>query len=124
MSIFKKNFGENYKQDKKAYKEYKQRVENLPKEYQIVMKSVQKYLWTAGSMDGSLDTMYKIIELFEEGVVDGKNVLDIIGADVAAFAKNMVETSIGKTYEDTVATKINANVEKQLKKYSVITKDY
>ncbi|MFZ2538026.1 MAG: DUF1048 domain-containing protein [Oscillospiraceae bacterium] len=116
MSFLEKIFGENYKQDKKAYKEYKQHVENLPEEYQIVMKAVQKYIWTAGSMDGSLDTIYKIIELFEEGVVDGKKVLDITGSDVAAFAKNMAETSSGKTYEGTVASKINANVEKQFKK--------
>lgn len=123
MLFLEKIFGENYKTDKKKYNEYKQRVENLPKEYQIVMKAVQEYIWKVGSMDGSLDTIYKIIELFEEGVADEKNVMDIIGSDVAGFAKNMSKTSNGRTYEDVVASRINNNVEKQLKNDSTITKD-
>src|SRR5215470_1486454 len=75
------------------------RVKALPPDYQIVYKEIQRYLFKVGPVDlpdGSLLT--GIVDFFEQGVVDGKGVLELIGNDVAAFCDDLVKDS--RTHAD------------------------
>jgi DNA-binding ferritin-like protein (Dps family) len=60
---------------------------------------MQKYLFKVGPVslsDGLL--LPGIVDFFEEGVAEGKGVLELIGTDVAAFCDDLVKDS--RTYAD------------------------
>lgn len=60
---------------------------------------MQQYLFKVGPVslsDGLL--LPGIVDFFEEGVAEGKGVLELIGTDVAAFCDDLVKDS--RTYAD------------------------
>ncbi|MFH9893076.1 DUF1048 domain-containing protein [Streptomyces luteogriseus] len=84
---------------KKQWRAHVARVKALPPDYQIVYKEMQKYLFKVGPVslsDGPL--LPGIVDFFEEGVAEGKRVLDLIGTDVAAFCDDLIKDS--PTYAD------------------------
>ncbi|MGA5507267.1 DUF1048 domain-containing protein [Streptomyces umbrinus] len=84
---------------KKQWRAHVARVKALPPDYQIVYKEMQKYLFKVGPVslsDGLL--LPGIVDFFEEGVAEGKGVLELIGTDVAAFCDDLVKDS--RTYAD------------------------
>ncbi|SFT12771.1 DUF1048 domain-containing protein [Paenibacillus sp. BC26] len=84
---------------KKEWRAHVARVKALPKDYQIVYKEIQKYLFKVGPVDlteGGL--LSDIVDLFEEGAASGKGVLEVTGNDVAAFCDELIKDS--KTYAD------------------------
>ncbi|MGE7920776.1 DUF1048 domain-containing protein [Viridibacillus sp. NPDC093762] len=101
MEMFKKMMG-----DKKEYKMMMARVESLPKDYQFVFKKIQNYMWkfsAAGSGMDMLHIQYELIELFEAGAAEGRQVIEITGNDVASFADELVanaKTYVAKYRED------------------------
>ena len=74
---------------KKQWRAHMARVKALPPDYQIVYKEIQRYLFKVGG--GTL--LSGIVDFFEEGVADGKGVLEIIGSDGAAFCDDLVKDS-------------------------------
>ncbi|REE81038.1 DNA-binding ferritin-like protein (Dps family) [Paenibacillus taihuensis] len=84
---------------KKEWRAHVARVKALPKDYQIVYKEIQKYLFKVGPVDlteGGL--LSGIVDLFEEGAASGKGVLEVTGSDVAGFCDELIKDS--KTYAD------------------------
>ena len=84
---------------KKQWRAHTARVKALPPDYQIVYKEIQKYFFKVGPTDladGNL--LSGIVDFFEEGVADGKGVLELIGTDVAAFCDDLLKDS--RTYAD------------------------
>lgn len=109
--MFKKMLG-----DKKEYKKMMARVEALPEDYKFVFKKIQNYMWsfTAGNGMDMLHIQYELIELFEAGASEGRQVLDITGDDVASFADELVanaRTYFAKNRED-----LNQSILERLKK--------
>ena len=79
---------------KKQWRAHMARVKALPPDYQIVYKEIQRYFFKVGPVgldDGSL--LSDIVDFFEQGVADGKGVLELIGNDVAAFADDLIKDS-------------------------------
>ena len=100
MELFKKLIG-----DKKEYKMMMARVEELPEDYQFVFKKIQDYMWkfSAGNGMDMLHMQYELIDLFEAGSAEGRQVLEITGEDVASFADELVanaKTYVAKYRED------------------------
>jgi Uncharacterized protein conserved in bacteria len=85
---------------KKEWRAHIMRVKTLPKDYQIVYKEIQKYLFKVGPVEltEGTDLLSGIVDLFEEGANLGKGVLEVTGSDVAAFCDNLIKES--KTYAD------------------------
>jgi DNA-binding ferritin-like protein (Dps family) len=84
---------------KKQWRAHMARVKALPRDYQIVHREIQKYFFKVGPVeltDGSL--LPDLLDFFEQGVADGKGVLELIGNDVAAFCDDLVKDS--RTYAD------------------------
>ncbi|MED7931458.1 DUF1048 domain-containing protein [Nonomuraea sp. LP-02] len=84
---------------KKQWRAHMARVKALPPDYQVVYKEMQRYYFKVGPvdlLDGSL--LSGIVDFFEEGVADGKGVLELIGDDVAAFADELIKDS--RTYAE------------------------
>lgn len=100
---------------KKEWRAHVARVKALPKDYQIVYKEIQKYLFKVGpvELNEGIDLLSGIVDFFEEGVALGKGVLEVTGNDVAAFCDELVKDS--KTYADIYQESINKEVSKAIK---------
>lgn len=101
---------------KKEWRAHMARVKALPKDYQIVYKEIQKYLFKVGpiQLTGETGVLSGIVDLFEEGVTLGKGVLEVIGSDVAAFCDDLIKDS--KTYADIYQESVDKEVNKAMKK--------
>jgi DNA-binding ferritin-like protein (Dps family) len=75
---------------KKQWRAHMARVKGLPPDYQIVYKEIQRYLFKVG---GNGRLLSGIVDFFEEGAAAGKEVLELIGNDVAAFCDDLVNAS-------------------------------
>lgn len=111
LEIFKKMLG-----DKKEYKMMMARVEALPEDYQFVFKKIQNYMWqfSAGNGMDMLHIQYELIELFEGGAAEGRQVLEITGEDVATFADELVANA--KTYVAKYREDLNKSIMDELGK--------
>jgi DNA-binding ferritin-like protein (Dps family) len=107
---------------KKEWRAHVARVKALPKDYQIVYKEIQKYLFKVGPLEltEGTDLLAGIIDLFEEGTALGKGVLEVTGSDVAAFCDDLIKDS--KTYADIYQESANQEVNKAIKKATDKTK--
>lgn len=92
---------------KRAWKAHKARVRELPKDYQIVYKEIEKYLYKIGPVElsSSIDLLSGIIDLFEEGALRGQDVLKVTGKDVGKFCDELIKDSI--TYSEIYQEKIS-----------------
>jgi DNA-binding ferritin-like protein (Dps family) len=102
--------------DKKEYKQQMARVEALPEDYQFVFKKIQKYMWNfaAGNGYDMLKVHYELIDLFEAGASEGKQVLEITGEDVASFCDELLHNA--KTYMENWHEKLNHDIMKKFGK--------
>lgn len=101
---------------KKEWRAHMARVKALPRDYQIVYKEIQKYLFKVGPVELNDGTglLSGIIDLFEEGAALGKGVLEVTGSDVAAFCDDLIKDS--KTYADIYQQSVDKEVYKAIKK--------
>lgn len=101
---------------KKEWRVHIARVKMLPRDYQIVYEEVQKYLYKVGpiELNEGIDLLSGIVDLFEEGVLLGKGVLEVTGNDVAAFCDDLIKDS--KTYADIYQEVIDKKINKAIKK--------
>ena len=84
---------------KKQWRAHMARVKALPPDYRIVYKEMQRYIFKVGPVDLLDGTLLSgIVDFFEEGVAAGKGVLELIGADVAAFCDDLIKDS--RTHAD------------------------
>ncbi|MET1249983.1 DUF1048 domain-containing protein [Sporolactobacillus sp. STCC-11] len=107
---------------KKEWLAHMARVKALPKDYQIVYKEVQKYLFKVGPVELTDGTglLSGIVDLFEEGASVGKGVLEVTGRDVATFCDDLIKDS--KTYADIYQESVNQAINKAMKKVTNKTK--
>jgi DNA-binding ferritin-like protein (Dps family) len=94
------------------------RVKALPQDYQIVYRELQKYLFKVGPVELTEGTglLSGVVDLFEEGAVMGKGVLEMTGRDVAAFCDDLIKDS--KTYADIYQETMDQEVSKTMKKHT------
>lgn len=85
---------------KKEWRAHMARVNTLPRDYQLVYKEIQRYLFKVGPVELTEGTglLSGIVDLFEEGAASGKAVLEVTGSNVAAFCDDLIKDS--KTYAD------------------------
>ena len=101
---------------------FESRAQKLPKDYQIVYKEIQKYLFKVGPVELTEGTelLSGIIDLFEEGATSRKDVLEVTGSDVAAFCDDLIKDS--KTYADIYQESVDQEVSKAMQKVTDKTK--
>ena len=102
--------------EKKEWKAHVARVKALPKDYQIVYKEIQNYLFKVGPVELSqgIGLLEGIVDLFEEGASTGRGVLEVTGSDVAAFCDDLIKDS--KTYADIYQEAVDKKVNKAMNK--------
>jgi DNA-binding ferritin-like protein (Dps family) len=99
--------------DKKEWKAMEARAKALPKDYQIVYDEIKQYIWKS-SAQGSIDIFKGLLDLFEEGVANGRSALEITGGDVAAFCDELSPGA--KMYADRWREELNHGIAKKLGK--------
>lgn len=107
---------------KKEWRAHVARVKVLPKDYGIVYKEIEKYLFKVGPVEltDGISLLSGIVDLFEEGAALGKGVLEMTGSDVAAFCDDLIKDS--KTYADIYQESTNQQVNKAIKSATEKTK--
>lgn len=102
--------------DKKEYRDQMARVAALPEDYRFVFEKMQSYLWSFASGDGfdMLKTQYDLIDLFELGAAQGKQVLDVTGEDVASFCDELMRGN--KLWTDGVRNRLNRRMQRGRKR--------
>jgi len=110
------NFIKKILDDKKEYKEMMARVEALPGDYPETYKKICNYMWgfASGSGMDMLRIQYDLIDLFEAGAADGKNVLELTGEDVTAFANGLIDQA--KRWDDKLRNDLNKSILNQVGK--------
>ena len=107
-------------EEKKEWRAHMARVKALPKDYQIVYKEIQKYIFKVGTVEfrDSTDLLSGIVDFFEEGASLGKEVLEVTGSDVAAFCDDLIKDSktYADIYQESVDQKVNNAIKKAIKK--------
>lgn len=104
------NFIQKMLNDKKEYKEMMARVEALPGDYSEVYKEICNYMWgfASGSGMDMLRIQYDLIDLFEASAADGKDVLEVTGEDVTAFANGLADQA--KRWDDKLRNNLNKSI--------------
>jgi DNA-binding ferritin-like protein (Dps family) len=104
------------KADKRAFRDYRRRVDALPTEYNIVMNEIQAYLWSGGPgvLDGGLDMLYDVLALFESAAAEGREALAVTGDDVIAFCDELVRQWRSRTWQGDMREKFNKRIHKKL----------
>ncbi len=110
------NFIKKILGDKKEYKDMMARVEALPGDYPEVYQKICSYMWgfSSGSGMDMLRIQYGLIELFEDAAADGKDVLEVTGEDVTAFANELADQA--KRWDDKFRHNLNKSVLKRVGK--------
>ncbi|SFF57564.1 DNA-binding ferritin-like protein (Dps family) [Halobacillus alkaliphilus] len=109
MSIFEKITGSLA--DKREWRAMEARAKALPSDYYNAYKAIQKYMWTTGGPSNWQDTRRifgGILDLFEEGVAEGKQVTELTGEDVAEFCDELVKDE--ETWKDKYRNKLNDTI--------------
>ena len=76
--------------DKRRWREYKARVQELPADYRTTVDALERYLMYAGAMSKGdvLVAMHSdLVGLFERAATDGTPVRAIVGDDPVDFAE-------------------------------------
>jgi DNA-binding ferritin-like protein (Dps family) len=103
------------KMTRAMYKELNERVKALPRDYQVVFKEISTYLLQMASGEAGLVNMqFDIVDMFEAGARDGKDVLDIVGKDVIGFCDGLLEAVPEHTWIGRMKTSMNQSIHKKL----------
>jgi DNA-binding ferritin-like protein (Dps family) len=102
------------KKDKEIWRALQKRVQTLPDDYLFVYKKLQDYMFGQAGGDGRdmVALLSDLVDIFEEGVADGREVRSIIGDDPAAFADELVRNA--HTWQNDTRTKLNQSIDKKL----------
>lgn len=95
---------------KKEWQALQKRAKNMPQDYQIVYQEIQKYFLKVIVVNfPSEDPFTEVLDVLEEGAAYNKDVLRVVGPDVAEFADSFIidhpllsETDAEKKADDKV----------------------
>lgn len=77
---------------KKEWRALQKRANQLPNDYRIVYKEIQKYFMKVDPVNLASDfqPLVDLLDLFEDNAQQEKSVLQVTGEDVAAFADGLL----------------------------------
>lgn len=102
------------RESKREYSKNMARVAALPDDYRFVYEKIVVYIWSFAGGTGMdmLKTQYDLIELFEEGAAQGKNVLDVTGTDAASFCDELIREN--RLWTDGLRRRLNRKINRRL----------
>ena len=89
--------------EKKRWRQYKARKEQLPSSYRTAIDGIERYLMYAGSIvkgDVFMRMLDDLADLIERAAADGTPIRDIVGDDPVEFAEAFAAAYAGKRWID------------------------
>lgn len=83
--------------EKRKYRQTMKRVEALPDDYRKAFKKIKNYIYNSGAIISDIDIFDEIITLFEESVVNGRELIEVVGYDAAYFCDELIKASYHST---------------------------
>lgn len=101
---------------KKTYKACIKRSNALPHEYREVYKIASRYMLNISSSDSSsvIGLLPEMLDIFEMGAAEGRDVLEVVGHDVMAFCDGLLESVSAQTWTGEMRSKMNESIHKKL----------
>lgn len=98
-------------EEKKLNRQNEAKAKKLPHEYAVAYREIKQYIFRTSGIE-TIRPLVALVDMLEEAAADGRHVLDVMGADVAAFADELVrgETS----YQNKQREKLNKEIAKKL----------
>lgn len=81
-------------EDKKRWRQYKARKEQLPGGYRTAIDGIERYFMYAGSIvkgDVFMQMLEDLADLIERAAADGTPIRDIVGEDPVEFADTFIQ---------------------------------
>ena len=81
-------------EDKKRWRQYKARKEQLPKSYRTAIDGLERYFMYAGAIvkgDVLMQMLEDLADLIERAAADGTPIRDIVGDDPVEFAETFIQ---------------------------------
>ena len=98
-------------------KELNRRVKALPRDYQVAFYEITKYLWQFASSEADVPNMQiDILDMFETGAQEGKDVFEIVGNDVISFCDGLLGEIPEHTWIGKMKSAMNDSIHKKLGK--------
>jgi len=74
---------------KKRYRQYKARTEQLPANYRTAIRALERYMefFGPGQAESLLPMLADLADLFEQSAANGTPIREIVGADPVEFAE-------------------------------------
>ncbi|MEV1176718.1 DUF1048 domain-containing protein [Nonomuraea sp. NPDC049784] len=81
-------------EDKKRYRQYKERIRQLPATYRTAVEALERYLMQFGWGDGTgwLSMYEDLLYLFEQSAADKTPIREIVGEDPVEFIEDFVRS--------------------------------
>jgi DNA-binding ferritin-like protein (Dps family) len=78
--------------DKKRWRQYKARKEQLPSNYRAALDAVQRYTYYRGpgTGDASMSLLEDLADVFEQAAASGTPIKDVVGDDPVEFAEGFI----------------------------------
>jgi DNA-binding ferritin-like protein (Dps family) len=78
--------------DKKRWRRYRSRKEQLPPGYRALLEAVQRYTYYRGpaTADASSSLLEDLLEVVEEAAANGTPIADLVGDDPVEFAEGFI----------------------------------
>ncbi|KAF1296143.1 hypothetical protein BAU15_10160 [Enterococcus sp. JM4C] len=99
---------------KKEWRALQKRARALPNEYLIVYQEIQDYFMKVDpiNLTNNFQPLTELLDLFESGASQDKDVLDVTGPDVAAFADALLGDH--ETFDETIQKQVDQAVEQSM----------
>ena len=81
-------------EQKKHYRQYKERTRRLPAKYRTALEALERYLMHVGPGGDGADAMSMfedLLDLFEQSAAKGTPIREIVGEDPVEFLKAFVQ---------------------------------
>lgn len=104
------NWYKKYRAEKRDYKLYKKRIDNLPEDYRQAMKAIETYLWSFAKGAGMFYILKNVLEMFENAAADKLELKEVVGDDLAEFADNLLLEFPEETWLDKERKKLRKSM--------------
>ncbi|MGG3640267.1 DUF1048 domain-containing protein [Bacillus gobiensis] len=98
-------------QEKREYRKFRKRINELPDEHKKAMIAIEKYMWMFAKGSGMFEYLKNILEMFEDSAKEGLSVRDIVGNDIAEFADSFLAEFPEETWIDKERKKLRNSIE-------------
>ena len=102
-------------EDKKRWRRYKARKEQLPPSYRTAIEGIERYLMYAASVvkgDVFMQMLEDLADLIERAAVDGTPIRDIVGDDPVDFADTFIQNYSDGQWISTERKRLNDAIDR------------